>query len=135
MYKKILVALSLLLLSCQPPATPSVESEQERPIVRSITQAGMDRYFFTSKQYQKKRVIIDLVLYNNYDEIAVEAAKHGLVVGEDEYIVAFSLDTLKGNRCEIHMLDPAIAYRPEFAGHEMHHCFFGQFHGSNSTKG
>lgn len=133
MYKKLLVVISsLCLVTCSPkPYLESATTTSEY----AVELHGKDNYYFTGKQYQKRRVTIDLILYDSYEDIALEASKYDFKIGEDEYLVAFSLDLLKGNRCEIHMLDPAVAYRPEFTGHEMMHCFYGQFHGSNSTKG
>ena len=136
--KKILAILALLCLtSCN--QTNDIElsvTTEPTPyrVVNTKIESALDKYYFTGKQYKKTEVTITLVLYDNYDDLSA-AAGNGLKVGPDEYVVAFSKDRLKGNRCEIHMLDPEVAYRPEFTGHEMLHCFYGQFHGSNETKG
>jgi hypothetical protein len=31
------------------------------------------------------------------------------------------------------MVDPKVEYQPEFVGHEMLHCFYGQWHKNNKT--
>jgi hypothetical protein len=139
--KKILAAFALLCLtSCHttPPDDVDVSATIEpKPyrVINSKVESALDRYYFTGFQYKKTEVNIRLVLYTNYDDIARVASQYDLNVGPGEYVVAFSKDRLKDNVCEIHMLDPEVSYRPEFTGHEMLHCFYGQFHGSNDTKG
>lgn len=125
------------MVSCTPPTdvdlTATVEPKPYR-VINSKVESALDNYYFTGVQYKRSQVEIKLILYSNYDDIA-KAAGEDLSVGPNEYIVAFSKNNIKENVCEIHMIDPEIAYRPEFTGHEMLHCFYGQFHGSNNTKG
>jgi hypothetical protein len=34
--------------------------------------------------------------------------------------------------CTIHMIDPKVRYEPEFFGHEITHCLYGNFHPSQN---
>lgn len=122
----------LFLVTCVPLTS---DTPLAPPPDHSVLIPGADKYYFAQKEFQKKRVTITIVLYKNYEDLAKVANKNGLYADENEYIVAFSSYTRAGKTCTIHMVDPAVIYQPEFTGHEMLHCFFGQFHLSNDSKG
>jgi hypothetical protein len=115
MKKLLALPLLLLLASC------------------NNTNTGTDGYVFGQKQYEQSSVNVNVVVYKNEQEI-YKAAK---VRGADyPNIIAFTV--LQGNNpstCTIHMLDPAIKYKPEFIGHEFLHCVYGQWHTNNESRG
>lgn len=93
---------------------------------------GPDGYTFGTKQYEKSEVTINIVTYQSRKELLVVAKTFGVTNSD---LAAFSI--LRGpnfNRCTIHMIDPSVIYEPEFVGHEMLHCFYGQWHTDNESK-
>jgi len=116
MFKKAFVSLLTvgLLSSCDISSAP-----------------GADGYSFGQKQYVKNSVQIDVVEYSTRQSFNKELARRRL----SEDVVAFAvLSPPYFNRCTIHMVDPSIEYVPEFMGHELAHCLYGQWHTSNNSK-
>ena len=64
------------------------------------------------------------VLHASQREL-VRTAPPGVRYGR-EGVEAWSV--LRGNQCIVHIVDPAVTYRPEFIGHEVTHCLYGQWH-------
>lgn len=40
----------------------------------------------------------------------------------------------RGDICYVHIVDPRQCYRPEIAGHELLHCFYGNWHAGNGPR-
>lgn len=117
MIKKIsLLAALSLLFSCNP-----------------APQVGSDGYTFGKKQYEKTTVQIDIVTYKSLSDLQAALSKRAGV--DKSSVMAFSVLTPPFDKCTIHMVDPAVKYLPEFAGHEMLHCVYGQWHTNNSLRG
>lgn len=55
----------------------------------------------------------------------------GRQMGDNEHLQAF---TVINSVCTIHMVDPATRYQPEFFGHELVHCLYGEFHPSQNER-
>ena len=77
---------------------------------------------------------IRIVLYSSGAELkaAYAALPNGRQLGPSEDLQAYSAIT--NNTCTIHMIDPAAHYNPEFAGHELTHCLYGEFHPSQNDR-
>lgn len=95
---------------------------------------GVDGYKFHQKEYSQDVVAVNVVLYKTKAELHAAAAKY-LSDGTDPktYNAFTILFPDKKNQCVIHMMDPAVEYNPQHVGHEMLHCFYGQFHIDNET--
>jgi len=120
--KKLFVALAVLLSIWIP--SVSVASPNE----------GVDGYTFLRKTIERKDVRIIIVTYKSYIEL--EAAVRSHIGADPKYsaikahrVQAFSvLEKPNYDVCTIHMIDPAISYDPEYIGHELMHCVYGEFH-------
>jgi len=92
---------------------------------------GADGYVFGQRQYEKSVVHIEIVTYQTRAELIKAAKDRGVT---DPGIVAFSvLRPPTFDRCTIHMVDPSVSYDPEFMGHELAHCVYGQWHTDNNS--
>lgn len=97
--------------------------------VASCNQGASDGYFFEKDtQPLSPEREIHLVLYPNLAEVnaAFQAQSNSPKLAGDRELQAFSVIT--DETCTIHMIDPAVKYMPEFFGHELVHCLYGEFH-------
>lgn len=92
---------------------------------------GKDGYTFGSKQYEQNPVTVNIITYKSQKDLYQVAKSKGANYPE---VVAFSVLTTKRDTCTIHMLDPTVAYQPEFVGHEFLHCVYGQWHTNNDSR-
>lgn len=81
---------------------------------------GLDGYKFETKAVQNRDVRIDVKLHPDLEDLRR--------AGGDDGLAAYSLIWKDGSRCEVHIVDPEVWYRPEYFGHELTHCIFGEFH-------
>lgn len=79
-----------------------------------------DGYIFEHKDYVKKNLIIRLVLYPDYESL------QRFTNIENAAAVSY----VAGDYCIIHTVDPSIIYAPQYMGHEISHCIFGNWHPS-----
>ena len=115
MLKKMSVVLSLLLLaSCN-----------------QAPDQGADGYKFGEKQFEKSQVQINVVTYKSQTDLQKALGNRAGVDASN--VVAFSVLRPPFDTCTIHMVDPKVKYQPEFVGHELLHCVYGQWHKDNST--
>lgn len=94
---------------------------------------GVDGYKFYQKEYEQTVVAVNVVTYKTREELHAAAAKF---LGEKDaksYNAFSILFKNKPDQCVIHMMDPSVEYTPQHVGHEMLHCFYGQFHIDNET--
>lgn len=99
----------------------------------SSPKRGADGYKFGEKQYTQNELGVKVVTYSTRADFNRELKKRNLSTKDGE-IMAFSiLFTEAPNLCVIHMMDPAVEYRPEFVGHEFLHCVYGQWHTNNKS--
>lgn len=120
--KNIFLALLVLLSTMWIPCTS---------YARGI---GADGYRFSTKSIERKEVRIKIVTYKTYD--ALEKALKSHLGNDPKYsaikasrVEAFSiLELPEYDVCTIHMIDPEVSYEPEYVGHEMLHCIYGQWH-------
>lgn len=77
---------------------------------------------------------IKFVTYSNMDAVkrAYAATPKARKLGPNEDLQAFSL--LTPTTCTVHMIDPAVSYKPEWIGHEVTHCIYGEFHPSQIER-
>ena len=97
-------------------------------------ETGADGYRFSTKSIERKEVRIKIVTYKTSE--ALEKALKSHLGNDPKYsaikasrVEAFSiLELPEYNVCTIHMIDPEVSYEPEYVGHEMLHCIYGQWH-------
>jgi hypothetical protein len=103
-FKSILAAVALIaLVSCS-------KSESS------------DGYRFEKVQWEQPQMQVTLVTHKSLADLqraGPEVKGHA--------VQAWSVVNPNG-QCEIHIVDPAVKYVPEFIGHELTHCAYGNFH-------
>lgn len=128
MFKRALILIGATLLALS--ACNNVERDS---IFRS--KVGDDNYTFEMKQFTAKKMVITTVEYKNEKEFA-EAyetkTKQSYKRENNRVIAAWTEYVYKNdvNTCTIHIMDPFYSYEPDFMGHELAHCMYGQFHPS-----
>lgn len=115
MRKLWFVSLFLLLFSCE----------------ASTNRNGADGYTFGEPSYEKTRVTITLITYKTRKEFLDASKKRGV---KSNTVAAFAELKPPFDTCTIHVMDPRVKYEPEFYGHELAHCFYGQWHTSNNDR-
>lgn len=93
-------------------------------------QEGKDGYTFETKQFDRSKVYVNLVLFDSHSELLNEGWKLGIPRVLNRELVAFSRVSLDKNQCTIYLVDPQEEYQPEFLGHELAHCLWGKWHPS-----
>lgn len=90
---------------------------------------GSDGYVFEddAKRIEPQQTIV-VNLYHNTGLVTdrykqANGIKRDLV-SED----VFGFTSYNGRTCNIHIVDPAVSYKPEKIGHELTHCLYGNFH-------
>lgn len=75
---------------------------------------------------------ISVVTYSSMADLrrAYEAQPNARPLAAGRELQAFS--AYNSRTCTIHMIDPAVTYMPEFFGHELVHCLYGEFHPSQN---
>ncbi len=90
--------------------------------------AGVDDFHFQRKEFVRADFPLRVVEHQSLDELRSAApgrARYGVAPGSD--IFAWSIVRADGG-CEIHIVDPAVKYLPEWIGHELMHCTHGRWH-------
>lgn len=108
MKKFIAIASAFLLLSCDMNTTDSYQFERQTVLLEP-------RREIIVQLYDSERAIIEAY-----------ALKNGRKLNNGEQLQAFSV--INNKTCTIHMIDPKYKYDPAFAGHELVHCLYGNFH-------
>lgn len=94
---------------------------------------GPDMYTFGEPQYIKDHSYIKIVTYDTFASLALSARIHGF--DQWQAIRAFAIqDPSLLGPCTVHMVDPRMSYDPDYVGHEMLHCFFGNWHRNAGEK-
>lgn len=98
-------------------------------VLGSCNQGSSDGYTFEpGTQRLSPQREIRVVTYQTMNALKeAYAGTHGArQLGTTEELQAFSV--INSSTCTIHMIDPAVRYMPEFFGHELVHCLYGEFH-------
>lgn len=92
-----------------------------------------DNYYFEQKQFDKLPLRPSIKTYSSLKELRQVfkvtrpiAAKRVDV----DSVMAYAVINLEDHTCVVHTVDPAILYMPEYIGHEITHCLYGNFHPS-----
>jgi hypothetical protein len=92
-----------------------------------------DGYNFGKPSYVRDTVEVEIIRYKNREEF-VEAAKNSNVENPG-IVAAFTQLRSPFHKCTIHIVDPQVSYEPEWLGHELAHCLYGQWHTNNDSRG
>jgi hypothetical protein len=100
----------------------------------NIQSTGADNYRFTTPEYeiteQQMVFIVHPTMKDLRDALRKRYIEEGSPVNEMSLktVAAWSTIYPDKNVCEVHFLNPADKYAPEFLGHEVTHCIYGRFH-------
>lgn len=83
-----------------------------------------DTYRFEHKEWQHLAPPITVVVHPSI--AALRAAAPDSARSEGHILMAWSL--INSGGCEVHIVDPAVSYQPEWLGHEVAHCLWGRWH-------
>lgn len=119
--KNIIASITLASLI----ASPANASDSADRFVKN------DGYRFVEKQFEKKQVTIEVVTFQTKKEFLEAAKSRGIT---NTNIAAFSILREPYDKCTIYMIDPQKSFKPDMAGHEFLHCFYGQWHSNNNQR-
>lgn len=90
--------------------------------------AGADGYAFEAKEFTRLAPAATFVVHRSQAELvaAAPAATRDAVTAQGRQLMAWSV--IRPSGCEVHIVDPAVRYAPEWIGHEVTHCVYGRFH-------
>ena len=109
MKKAIALLGALLLVSCG-----------------EVPNTGADGYKFGTKEYDLETVQVSKVYFKSVSQFQKSAKDRGIENWDS--VAAYSVLQPGKDSCTIYMVDPETAYEPEYAGHELFHCFHGRWH-------
>lgn len=90
--------------------------------------AGCDRqdgYRFERKEFDRPQPGITVVVHPSLADLRKAALRGTEPDGQDLH--GWSI-IKAGGGCEIHVVDPARSWAPEWLGHEIAHCIWGRWH-------
>jgi hypothetical protein len=120
MMSRLLTALTLLaavsLTSCDQP----------------VNRVAADGYKFGQSSFVRNHVKVKFVTYKTRTEFISAARKRD--IENPGIVAAFTELQPPFDTCTIHIVDPQISYEPEWLGHELAHCLYGQWHTDNNSR-
>ena len=92
-----------------------------------------DEYTFQKPSFTHTDIQLKVIMVNNQAELEnrLNHYKHGDILANvklGNQVFAFSVLSKDNSTCTIVMIDPQVKYRPEFIGHELVHCIYGDWH-------
>lgn len=107
--KHLSLLLALALAACEPTG-----------------QVATDGYLFETAQEKLSQRQITVTLHATREDLV--RSHPDVVEVQGSKIQAYATYSPNGDRCWIHIVDPAKGYQPEFYGHELTHCLYGRWH-------
>lgn len=86
---------------------------------------GSDTYQFERKEFERAEPAITIVTHPTLADLRAKAPAAARQ-GEGRRLMAWSIIRPDGR--EVHVVDPAKQWRPEWIGHEVAHCVWGRWH-------
>lgn len=83
-----------------------------------------DGYQFDDMEFDRPTPNITVVTHPSLANLRAEAPAVAIEPGRNLYAWSY----LTRDACEIHVVDPRVAYQPEWIGHETAHCIWGRWH-------
>ena len=81
-----------------------------------------DGHRFERKEFERTRPNISIVLHASLADLRAKAP----AAARKPHLKAWSI--IRADSCEVHLVDPVVAYEPQWLGHEVTHCVWGRFH-------
>lgn len=89
---------------------------------------GKDGYTFGQETFTRTEFPVEVVLLKSERELSVAYAARNIRGVKPESVAAFAIIRRNDPRCTIYMVDPKLNYQPEWIGHELVHCIYGEWH-------
>jgi hypothetical protein len=93
------------------------------PLVSACDKPAADGYQFGEPSWVQTDLRVTVVLVPSVEELRRIAPK----VEPGREVMAFARVSPDGS-CTIYKLDSRVRYAPEWDGHELNHCIFGEWH-------
>lgn len=87
-----------------------------------------DGYRFEPTERLLRDPAVRVVTYRTRAEFLASYMAQGGSASKRDVLMAFAAYNVERNTCTIYAMDPAVQYQPEFLGHELAHCLYGNFH-------
>lgn len=87
-----------------------------------------DDHRFVRKEFDNRVVTVTIVPHASVQDLRAAAASSRVPIERGREEMAWSSVYPQSRRCEIHVVDPAVSYQPEWIGHELAHCAYGRWH-------
>ena len=92
---------------------------------------GSDGYKFEQKEYEHLAPNIEFRTVKNQTELEdAYRTANGTPLPTNRELKAFSILYPDTKTCIVFIIDPEEQYGPQWIGHEVVHCMYGQFHPS-----
>jgi hypothetical protein len=89
-----------------------------------------DGYSFSKAQYVETKFATQIILVSSQEQLLKLAPAGTEKPGRT--LMAFAKLNRGAGRCTIYMVDARKAYQPEWLGHELAHCVYGNWHGDQA---
>lgn len=87
-----------------------------------------DGYRFEQETFTRTEFPVEIVLLQSDRELQAAFTARGIKGVKPESVAAFAVIRRNDPRCTIYMVDPKVRYEPEWIGHELVHCIYGEWH-------
>lgn len=89
---------------------------------------GADGYRFEEADWVATDLNVRVVLLPSEEALTDAYAEvNGRTLGPNEQLAVFGQVNPNG-RCTIYKIDSRVSYAPQWDGHELNHCIYGEFH-------
>lgn len=90
---------------------------------------GKDGYKFEKETFLRTEFPVEIILFPTEQALQTAfKARTGSTHNAAKNVAAFAVIRKADPTCTIYMLDPKTNYQPEFIGHELVHCIYGEWH-------
>lgn len=89
---------------------------------------GVDGYIVENADINHKDLELHVHTYRTVAAFEAAARKYNSASTYGIQTEGFTIYRRENNVCDMHIYDPAYQYKPEFIGHELVHCIYGNFH-------
>ena len=84
-----------------------------------------DGYQFGPKEFERNPTEITIVTHPSLADLRAKAPKEA-AQPENRELMGWSI--IRAGGCEVHIVDPDVAWQPQWLGHEAAHCVWGRWH-------
>jgi hypothetical protein len=89
---------------------------------------GKDGYRFEQATFERTEFPVEIRMFDSEEALQDAFKARPGITADPKSVAAFSIIRLNQTKCTIFMIDPKVSYQPEFIGHELVHCIYGQWH-------